>query len=67
MLSDNALNIEVFTDSKTLIEKLRQYRLKVSEDYTADHLFAHLHKLITRYLQFAKGHPEQRFKLKRIN
>jgi ribonuclease HI len=69
-LGDNALNVEAFTDSKALIGKLRQYRLKVSEEYTADHLIARLHQLITRYhvdLQWVKGHPERRPKLKRIN
>ena len=52
------------------IGKLRQYKLKVSEEYTADHLNARLHQLITRYhvdLQWVKGHPERRPKLKRIN
>jgi len=70
ILGEDALNVEAFTDSKTLIGKLRQYKLKVSEEYTADHLIARLHQLITRYhvdLQWVKGHPERRPKLKRIN
>jgi hypothetical protein len=46
ILGDDALNVEAFTDSKALIGKLRQYRLKVSEEYTADHLIARLHQLI---------------------
>ena len=70
LLGDNALNVEAYTDSKTLIGKLRKYTLKVSEEYTTDHLIARLHQLIDRYnvnLQWVKGHPERKLKLKRIN
>jgi hypothetical protein len=51
-----------------LIGKLRQYRVKSTNEYSADPLITRLYQMISRYhvdLQWIKGHPETRAKLKR--
>ena len=67
-LGNNAYKATAYTDSKVLIGKLRQYRIKTTLEYTADPLISRLHQIISRYhveLQWVKGHPERRAKHKR--
>ena len=67
-LGENALKVTAYTDSKVLIGKLRQYRLKCTMEYSSDPLITRLHQVISRYhvdLQWVKGHPERRATLKR--
>jgi ribonuclease HI len=68
LLGDNALKVAAYTDSSVLLGKLRQYRIKATLEYTADPLISRLHQMISRYqveLNWVKGHPERRAKLKR--
>jgi ribonuclease HI len=67
-LGERALQATAYTDSKALLGKLRQYRIKVTAEYSADPLITRLHCIVSQFhvnLQWVKGHPERRAKHKR--